>query len=137
MDPIESLEALRPVLQSLIAKNLVVPLTPEGRGQVVTHNLYTEREMNELRRRHAGGGRPVVSAQPFAAGGGVEASIARPAAIAPVGAPLDVLSEIRVEVAELRAAVARLREQVRPLDDLREKLDRLEKQVDEFRRVLE
>ena len=32
-------------------------LTPEGRGQVVTHALYTPREMESLRAKHQGGGR--------------------------------------------------------------------------------
>src|SRR5262249_8237460 len=39
MEPIADLAALRPVLQSLKGKNLVIPLTPEGRGHVLTHAL--------------------------------------------------------------------------------------------------
>ena len=34
MEPIADLGALRPIIQSLIEKGLVVALTPEGRGQV-------------------------------------------------------------------------------------------------------
>ncbi len=44
MEPIADLAALRPVLDSLKAKGLVVALTPEGRGHAVTHALYKPRE---------------------------------------------------------------------------------------------
>jgi uncharacterized protein YceH (UPF0502 family) len=129
MDPIDSLESLRPILKSLTEKRLVVTLTPEGRGQVVTHNLYSEREMNDLRRRFAGGVPSAPqSGAPIASSGAVRSSAA------PVGVPSDVIAEIRVEMAELRAAVARLREESR---EANEKIAQLEKQVDEFRRVLE
>lgn len=49
MDPIPDLDALRPLLVSLKAKGLVVSLTPEGRGHVVTHALYEPRELEKLR----------------------------------------------------------------------------------------
>jgi uncharacterized protein YceH (UPF0502 family) len=49
MEPIADLNELKPVLQSLAAKNLIVELTPPGRGQVVTHNLYFERELEKIR----------------------------------------------------------------------------------------
>ena len=54
MDPIADLAALRPILESLKEKGLVVSLTPEGRGHVVTHALYKEREMEKLRAEYAG-----------------------------------------------------------------------------------
>ncbi|MBW3597973.1 MAG: YceH family protein [Planctomycetes bacterium] len=121
MDPIDSLETLRPILQSLIEKNLVVSLTPEGRGQVVAHNLYPQREMEELRRRFAGGG----SSPPRNESRPVERSAA-------ASAPPDVIAELRVEVAELRAAVARLREEVRQMSELRDTVAKLEHQLGEL-----
>jgi len=54
MEPIADLAALRPVLVSLKAKGLVVPLTPEGRGHIITHALYTPREWERLQARFAG-----------------------------------------------------------------------------------
>jgi len=51
MEPIADLNALRPVLNSLIAKKLVLSLTPEGRGQVVTHGLYQPNEMEKATAR--------------------------------------------------------------------------------------
>lgn len=53
MEPIKDLDALRPVLESLEAKRLIVYLTPAGRGAVVTHALYQERELEKLRRETA------------------------------------------------------------------------------------
>ena len=145
MDPIESVEALGPILQSLIKKNLVVPLTPEGRGQVVAHNLYTPREMEELRRRYAGAASSSPAPSPAAAAAPVSPA-PTPAASSPSSAPAaperpgvttDMFAELQLEVAEMRASIARLREEVRQIDDLRDQVARLEKQVDEFRRLLE
>lgn len=48
MEPIAGLPELKPILQSLIDKDLVRSLTPEGRGQVVCHNLYKPRELEQV-----------------------------------------------------------------------------------------
>lgn len=53
MEPIHDLPTLRDVLDKLKAKNLVVSLTREGRGHVVTHNLYRPEELEKLRRQYA------------------------------------------------------------------------------------
>ena len=50
MEPIKDLGELRPVLDSLEAKRLIAYLTPPGRGCVVTHTLYQDRELEKLRR---------------------------------------------------------------------------------------
>ena len=102
MEPIADLNQLRPILQSLSDKKLVILLTPEGRGQMVTHGLYPERELEELQARVAAhGGRPA------GAEGGGDADEERPAARSGLRDELQVL---RAEVAELRAEVQRLRE---------------------------
>lgn len=49
MEPIADLSALRPIVASLKQKGLIVPLSPEGRGHVLTHALYEPREMEKLR----------------------------------------------------------------------------------------
>ncbi|MDA0657428.1 MAG: YceH family protein [Planctomycetota bacterium] len=49
MEPIADLSALRPVIQSLIQKRLVLSLSSEGRGQIVTHNLYPSDELARLK----------------------------------------------------------------------------------------
>lgn len=49
MEPIADLTALRPVLESLHAKKLIVSLTSPGRGHVLTHALYLPRELEKVR----------------------------------------------------------------------------------------
>ena len=49
MEPIPDVAALRPVLASLQSKGLVISLTPEGRGHMVTHALYEPRELEKVR----------------------------------------------------------------------------------------
>lgn len=67
MEPIADQAALLPVVRSLVGKNLVIALTPPGRGQVVTHALYADDEMQQIRSQHlgdAGGGEPADSPPP-------------------------------------------------------------------------
>jgi uncharacterized protein YceH (UPF0502 family) len=52
MEPIPGLAELRPILDRLVAKGLVDYLTPPGRGAVVTHSLYSERELEKIRREY-------------------------------------------------------------------------------------
>ncbi len=44
MESIDGLSELKPILARLAGRGLVVSLTPEGRGQIVTHGLYPENE---------------------------------------------------------------------------------------------
>ncbi len=46
------MSALRPVIDSLIQKGLVIALTPPGRGQTVTHALYLENELDKVTSQH-------------------------------------------------------------------------------------
>lgn len=50
MEPIKGLAELLPVLDSLVRKQLVIYLTPPGRGAVVTHHLYEPKELEKVRR---------------------------------------------------------------------------------------
>jgi uncharacterized protein len=113
MEPITDLAALRPVVESLKAKGLVISLTAEGRGHVVTHALYKPRELEALRAKHES------AAAPDAAGG-EEPAIARPAPQAgavPTGAREEaVRAAAHRELAELRNEVAQLRSD---LDEVR------------------
>ena len=64
MEAIEDLAALKPIIADLVARKLMLELTPAGRGQIVSHNLYLPGELAELRARHAGraeGGSPAAS----------------------------------------------------------------------------
>lgn len=125
MEPIADLAALRPVLDSLKAKGLVIPLTPAGRGAVVTHALYEPRELEKQRAEFS-----AVAAQPnapAAADGGQRTAPASAAAIhAPPareatspGAPPPATASgasggeaqaLRREIADLRHELAELRQ---------------------------
>lgn len=103
MEPIADLAALRPVLESLTAKGLVIFLTPEGRGQVVSHALYEPQELEKVRREQAAA--PVSP----------EASGAAPASPAPPVRDRGSAEDWSRQLAELRAEVAALR---REFDEL-------------------
>lgn len=124
MEPIKDLADLRPVLESLQAKGLVVFLTPEGRGAVVTHTLFQDREMDKVRREAAAlstSSEPVVR----------EPSVARPAAQAASGAgSAEELSRLREEVAALKRDLAAARQEFESTtEDLRRGLDELNRQL--------
>lgn len=53
-DPIPDLAALNEILKSLMGKNLVIALTPPGRGQVFSHNLYQPEELTKLKNKFVG-----------------------------------------------------------------------------------
>jgi uncharacterized protein YceH (UPF0502 family) len=50
MEPIKDLADLQPTLDALHAKGLIVYLSPPGRGSLVTHTLFLEREMEKVHR---------------------------------------------------------------------------------------
>ena len=45
MEPIADLSALKPIVDGLIERKLMIALTPPGRGQIVAHNLYPPGEV--------------------------------------------------------------------------------------------
>ncbi len=103
MAPIEDLAALKPLVAGLLERGLMIELTPPGRGQVVSHNLYSPPELEELRRRSSGGA-AAGAAEPAAPGRGPES---RGQGAAPGGLAAEV-SALRDELAELRARVETL-----------------------------
>ncbi len=133
MEPIPDLNALKPVVELLLSKNLMLELSPAGRGQVVSHNLYKERELVELKAAYANStgagtansGQPETSAAPAAAAPlpTLAPRAASPTAAPPVvslGVTRDMFAELEVEVAEMRAELARVREELR---DIRGRLE--------------
>jgi uncharacterized protein YceH (UPF0502 family) len=113
MDNIADLNALRTLLNSLTAKKLVVSLTPEGRGHVVTHNLYKPREMENLHAKYAGASASQFREEPQ------EASASSHSAQAPIlqtaPRPLSTSAPEAGDASDLRREVAELREQVKQL----------------------
>ena len=103
MEPIADLEALKPIVAGLVERGLMFELTPAGRGQVVSHNLYLEPEKAQLMAGAAGGGeRP-------AAPRGAEAVPSSHEAAGP-------RTGLSAEIAELREEIARLRDRVSVLE---------------------
>jgi uncharacterized protein YceH (UPF0502 family) len=114
MEPIAGLEELKPILKSLLAKNLIVALTPEGRGQVVTHNLYKEREIVEIKAHYAHQAAQTPPQSPAAGDEGDAPSTvaARSAASRTTSSRDGQIDELRREVALLRDEVSALRDQI-------------------------
>ncbi len=126
MEPIADLAALRPVLDSLKAKGLVVALTPEGRGHVVTHALYKPRELETLRAKHQGGGTiGMASEEELGAVATVIAAIPQPAGDSDGSATAAIhrdladlrnqISQLRCDLDEVRGAHLRIADEVRTL----------------------
>ena len=102
MEPIADLNELRPVLVSLLEKDLIVELSPSGRGQAITHNLYTPERLEEVK-------------QQFAADHISASRPASPTASAPRSNTNAALEQLQAEVSELRSEVAALRSQLEQL----------------------
>ena len=141
MDPIPDLTTLRNLVSALKSRGLIVGLTPEGRGHVLTHALYQPGEMEKLRAEYRGGAQadhpsseaaavPRGIASPVASQAAVHAPAdRRPQTVAsPATAASDRTASDRA-VNELAGTVATLRSEV---DDLRSELDRLRREVDDL-----
>jgi HAMP domain-containing protein len=89
---------------------LVVTLTPAGRGQVVTHNLYTPERLAEIRTQFASGQPASEPDDPRPAG-------PRPASPHRSGVSAEQFAELEAEVAQLRTAVAQLRDELNAIRD--------------------
>ncbi len=49
MEPVDDLEQMKTIVQALVDRELMLELTPAGRGQVVSHNLYNFDELKKIR----------------------------------------------------------------------------------------
>jgi uncharacterized protein YceH (UPF0502 family) len=110
---IKDVQDLRPLLDSLMRKKLVVALTPAGRGQVVTHALYQPQELEHLRERYKGyvasdDASDDDAPSPRTSAARVEP---QPRATPPTHNSSDI-AQLRNELAELRGEVARLKKEV-------------------------
>jgi uncharacterized protein len=124
MEPIADLAALKPVVDALVQRGLMIELTAPGRGQIVGHALYPRHEMEELKTRYAGHaprgsafedqpGGPGVTPSPSP---GAAPAIAHPALGAGPGVEPERIDQLSSALAELREEVARLRERIDALE---------------------
>jgi hypothetical protein len=130
MEPIADLAALRPVLDALEQKKLIVYLTPQGRGCVVTHALYHPQELEKVRREH---GAP-TSLPPQ------DKAVAMRAPSQPTSAPTltqsplpnesETMDAMQREIGQLRAENSELREQLeRMIEELRREINDIREQL--------
>ncbi|MEE2707602.1 MAG: DUF480 domain-containing protein [Planctomycetota bacterium] len=126
MEPIVDLAALQPVLSSLEKKKLIVYLTPQGRGCIVTHALYQPQELAALRREHGTAApsapQPPPTPTPTVSGTGPPQSTeaADPGAV----------DALRREVDRLRSDNCELRDQLdRIASELRREVSEIRKQL--------
>jgi len=103
MEAIADLAELKPIVDSLVARRLIVELSPPGRGQMVTHGIYPPNELAEVRASASGIAPRTVTHETT----GVQR--------APAPTP-EELGALVAELAELRAEVGRLRDRVRELE---------------------
>ena len=111
MDPIADQAALKPIVESLMAKNLVISLTPPGRGQIVTHNLYTPEQLKKVQ-DSVGAGVGVQSSAPAAPSVG---SAPSPAPAASASSSSSEVQELRAELNQLKAEVAKMKSDIEDL----------------------
>jgi uncharacterized protein YceH (UPF0502 family) len=109
---IKDMHDLRPILDSLLQKQLIVPLTPAGRGQVVTHALYQPQELEHLREKYKG----YVASDD--AGEEADTPAVR-AATRPAAEPhfgnADELAKLARELIDLREEVSRMKKEIEDL----------------------
>ena len=94
-------------IDSLLEKELMIELTPPGRGQLVTHNLYEAAELDSLKSRCASGAVSAGSPAPPSA-----ASSSAPSSTVEASEAESLKNEIR----ELRSEVQMLRQRIQDLE---------------------
>lgn len=141
MDTIAHLDELRTIVSSLVARKLIWELTPPGRGQMVTHGLYTSREQER------GAPQPVTSAtgqpvptapasysppidEPIDETSPSPETSDAPSAATPVSSqPVSNSADdgfLKMQVEELQQQVAEMGETI---DELQERIEQLEERL--------
>jgi uncharacterized protein YceH (UPF0502 family) len=115
MEPIEDLNALKPIVEGLIGRKLMLEMTGPGRGQIVTHNLYAPGELATLRDQQAGPGARHAPNADSPAGVSTPRAVATHVGTASVGDAPDI-AHLVSGIAELRAQVSDLADRVRKLE---------------------
>ena len=108
MDRIEGLAGLKPIFRSLLEKNLVVELTPPGRGQVVTHNLYLPEELERLQKEFEGHANSTSS----------EPMNPAPARMASTNSADETVNRLEAEIEQLKQQISQLQQEMREVKEL-------------------
>jgi uncharacterized protein YceH (UPF0502 family) len=124
-EAIADLPTLQNLLDSLMARGLVVALSPAGRGQLLTHNLYLPEELSRLKQLL--GNRAATAAaeesRPSSAAWHAPSSQLAAAPAASSATLQSSAADSFAELQQLKDDVAELRDQIERLTD---RLDRLE-----------
>lgn len=140
MEPIKDLGELQPTLDSLAAKGLIMYLTPPGRGCVVTHALYLDRELEKVRREAGAIHAEAAAADPAPIAPQRASASSPPPTISPsppAAAPSSRTDSPPSEVAALRQELNTLKQELASLRtefdttaaELRHDLDDLNRQL--------
>lgn len=110
MEKITGVAELKPMITTLMEKNLVIALTAPGRGQMVTHNLYLPEQLAKLRGQY---GETAGAVGPSLNEPGLDVNLPRsePAAesVSVLGdESVERWGQLQTELDALRARVARL-----------------------------
>lgn len=125
MEPIKGISELQPIVDSLRQKGMLQYLTPPGRGCIVSHAMYEDREQEKLVAEIGGG------FQPAPAPAASVAPVVAPAPTSPSDnvAQTEDLSAIQAEVAALKEQVVDMQRQLADLDQLRRTVEDLTRQL--------
>ncbi|PHS19065.1 MAG: hypothetical protein COA78_01110 [Blastopirellula sp.] len=116
MGKIPDIGSLRPLVEDLQRKKLVVALTAPGRGQIVTHGLYEPREHDRLLEKH---GRTSAEPVPERSAAPVNSPTSHTESAAPIqsaetitASETPLIKELQQEMQELRGEVGRLKKEI-------------------------
>jgi hypothetical protein len=130
MEPIPGISDLRPLIESLRQKKLIILLTPPGRGCVLTHALYQDQEIAKIRSEH---GNVVVGDEPFTdddESPPPSRPAAQPARPVATSAPQPTFSQPQVSTADFQRQLTELREELTDeISKLRSELEDLKQQL--------
>jgi uncharacterized protein len=149
MEPIKDLGELQPTLDALATKRLIMYLSPPGRGCIVTHALYLDRELEKVRREagaahaeFAAESEPAIGQGPAAPRPVAAPASPMPPAAAPRVSPAaasdgPVLKELVAEIESLRSELGEVKRELAAArsefesttSDLRRELDELNRQL--------
>lgn len=111
MEPIADLAALKPIVDGLVARGLMFEVTPPGRGQVVSHDLYPPDERGEVARLALGAAARAAKHETAAAAPRAPAGPNETRSSPGTSALADEVVALRTELHELRARVEALEDQ--------------------------
>lgn len=100
MEPINDMQHMSDLFAELKRRDLVVELSPPGRGQIVSHNLYPEWELEQVRKSVASG----LSASTES----MQAESNSPSSRVPSNQSSEVISKLESEIESLKQSHQKL-----------------------------